>query len=294
MANPSAGERFRKALEQENPLQIAGTINAYCALLARAAGFKAIYLSGAGVANASFGMPDLGMTTMTNVVDDIRRISSAVELPLLVDADTGWGHVFCIGRTVKEFIAAGAGAMHIEDQQAAKRCGHRPNKAMVETPEMVDRIKAAVDARTDDSFLILARTDALDSEGVDSAIERCQKYIDAGADAIFAEALTDSDQYRKFTTAIDAPVLANMTEFGKTPILTIEQFRDVGIDMVLYPLSAFRAMSSAAKKVYEAIRKDGGQQHVLNTMQTRNELYEVLEYHQYEETLDQILGTRQP
>ena len=287
------GQKFCDALQQESPLQIAGTINAYSAMLARESGFRAIYLSGAGVANASFGLPDLGMTSMTDVVEDIRRITSVVELPLLVDADTGWGHAFNIGRTVKSFIAAGAAAMHIEDQEAAKRCGHRPNKSIVNTQEMVDRIKSAVDGRTDDSFQIMARTDAFAAEGVDAAIERCQKYLEAGADMIFAEALTDQQQYQKFTSSIDAPILANMTEFGKTPVLTTEQFAQVGVDMVLYPLSAFRAMSLAAESVYQAIRKDGGQQNMLQSMQTRERLYEVLGYHEFEQKLDKIMGTAQ-
>ncbi len=286
----TAGQKFRTAMEQESPLQIVGTINAYCALMAKDAGFRAIYLSGAGVANASFGLPDLGMTTMSDVTEDIRRITAVVDLPLLVDADTGWGHAFCIARTVESFCAAGAAGLHIEDQEAAKRCGHRPNKSIVETPEMVDRIRAAVDGRADPSFVIMARTDALASEGVDAAIERCLAYIDAGADAIFAEALTDADQYRKFTSALPVPVLANMTEFGKTPVMTTNQFADVGIDMVLYPLSAFRAMNAAAENVFRSIRENGGQQQVIDSMQTRDRLYEVLNYHQFEQKLDQILG----
>ena len=286
----NAGKKFRDALNFESPLQIVGTINAYCGLLAKEAGFRAIYLSGAGVANSSFGIPDLGMTSMTDVCDDIRRITSVVDLPLLVDADTGWGHAFNIGRTVASFIAAGAGAMHIEDQEAAKRCGHRPNKSLVTTEEMVDRIKACVDGRTDPDFVIMARTDALANEGVDSAIERCQAYSEAGADMIFAEALTDSRQYKKFTSSLNVPVLANMTEFGKTPVLTTEQFAAVGVDMVLYPLSAFRAMSDAAEKVFRSIRENGGQQEVLDIMQTRERLYEVLKYHDYEKRLDQIIG----
>ena len=222
------GLKFRNAVENEQPLQIPGTINAYSALLARRSGFQAIYLSGAGVANASFGMPDLGMTSMNDVVDDIRRITSKVDLPLLVDADTGWGHALTIARTVVSFIDAGAAALHIEDQLAAKRCGHRPNKAIVETSEMVDRVKACVDARTDDSFVIMARTDALANEGVDASIERCCAYVEAGADMIFAEAITDPDQYRKFTSSVNAPVLANMTEFGKSPLMTTEELKERG------------------------------------------------------------------
>ena len=287
---PTAGTKLRTAIQQESPLQIVGTINAYCALLAKDAGFRAIYLSGAGVANASFGLPDLGMTSMSEVVEDIRRITSVVDLPLLVDADTGWGHAFCIARTVESFSAAGAAGMHIEDQEAAKRCGHRPNKSIVETTEMVDRIRSAVEGRVDESFVIMARTDALAKEGVDAAIERCQAYIEAGADVIFAEALTDSAQYRKFTSALSVPVLANMTEFGKTPVMTTREFADVGVDMVLYPLSAFRAMSKAAEDVFRSIREHGGQQQVLDSMQTRDRLYEVLNYHHFEQKLDQILG----
>lgn len=286
----TAGQRFRDALALESPLQIVGTVNAYCALMARDAGFHAIYLSGAGVANSSYGMPDLGMTSMSDVCEDIRRITSTVDLPLLVDADTGWGHAFNISRTVASFTAAGAAAMHIEDQEAAKRCGHRPNKTLVSTSEMTDRIKASVDGRTDPTFVIMARTDALATEGVDAAIERCIAYVEAGADMIFAEALTDAEQYKKFTSSLNVPVLANMTEFGKTPVMTTDQFSDVGVDMVLYPLSAFRAMSAAAETVFRSIRENGGQQDVLDIMQTRDRLYEVLNYHEYEERLDQIFG----
>ena len=287
----TAGQRFRDALALESPLQIVGTVNAYCALMARDAGFHAIYLSGAGVANSSYGMPDLGMTSMSDVCEDIRRITSTVDLPLLVDADTGWGHAFNISRTVASFTAAGAAAMHIEDQEAAKRCGHRPNKTLVSTSEMTDRIKASVDGRTDPTFVIMARTDALATEGVDAAIERCIAYVEAGADMIFAEALTDAEQYKKFTSSLNVPVLANMTEFGKTPVMTTDQFSDVGVDMVLYPLSAFRAMSAAAETVFRSIRENGGQQDVLDIMQTRDRVYEVLNYHEYEERLDQIFGT---
>ncbi len=276
-------------MQAENPLQIVGAINAYSALLAGEARFRAIYLSGAGVANASFGMPDLGMTSLADVVADIQRITSVSELPLLVDADTGWGHALNIARTVRSFQAAGAAAMHIEDQQAAKRCGHRPNKAMVPADEMVDRIHAAVDARTDPSFVIMARTDALAGEGIDAAIERCQAYVDAGADIIFAEAITDQDQYRKFTGSLGVPVLANMTEFGKSPLLDLEQLKSAGVQLVLYPLSAFRAMSQAAETVYNSIRQNGTQRDVLDTMQSRDRLYEVLDYHRYEKQIDSIL-----
>ena len=286
----SPGSRFRQAIQDEKPLQIPGTINAYCALLAQRAGYRAIYLSGAGVANASFGMPDLGMTSMTDVVADIERITSKCDLPLLVDADTGWGHALCISRTVKSFIKAGAAALHIEDQEAAKRCGHRPNKAIVATAEMVDRISACVDSRTDESFVIMARTDALATEGVDASIERCQAYVEAGADVIFAEAITDPDEYRKFTGALSVPVLANMTEFGMSPLMTTDELKDVGVGIVLYPLSAFRAMSAAALAVYQGIRKDGTQKQLLDAMQTREDLYAALDYHTYEQQIDQILN----
>lgn len=287
------GTRFRQALEKENPLQIVGTINAYCALMAQKAGYQSIYLSGAGVANASFGLPDLGMTSLADVVVDIERITSVCDLPLLVDADTGWGHALCIARTVQSFIKAGAAAMHIEDQLAAKRCGHRPNKAIVETSEMCDRIKASVDARTDDSFVIMARTDALESEGLQPSIERCQQYIEAGADVIFAEAITDPEQYKQFTSSLSAPVLANMTEFGKSPLMTVEQLNAVGVRMVLYPLSAFRAMNHAAEQVYQTIRSQGGQSSALDKMQTRDRLYEVLNYHHYEQIMDRLLDKDQ-
>ena len=283
------GTRFRQAIKTETPLQIPGVINAYCALQAQLAGFQAIYLSGAGVANASFGMPDLGMTSMSDVVADIERVTSVCELPLLVDADTGWGHALSIGRTVKSFIKSGAAAMHIEDQEAAKRCGHRPGKAIVATQEMLDRISAVVDARTDDTFVVMARTDALAGEGVDASIERCQKYIEAGADVIFAEAITDPDEYRKFTSSLSVPVLANMTEFGVSPLMTVDQLADVGVQLVLYPLSAFRAMSAAAQAVYDGIRNSGTQTELVDLMQTREELYSTLNYHAYEQQMDQIL-----
>ena len=283
------GTRFRQAIKTETPLQIPGVINAYCALQAQLAGFQAIYLSGAGVANASFGMPDLGMTSMSDVVADIERVTSVCELPLLVDADTGWGHALSIGRTVKSFIKSGAAAMHIEDQEAAKRCGHRPGKAIVATQEMLDRISAVVDARNDDTFVVMARTDALASEGVDASIERCQKYIEAGADVIFAEAITDPDEYRKFTSSLSVPVLANMTEFGVSPLMTVDQLADVGVELVLYPLSAFRAMSAAAQAVYDGIRNSGTQTELVDLMQTREELYSTLNYHAYEQQMDQIL-----
>jgi methylisocitrate lyase len=284
------GLNFRAALQQETPLQIPGVINAYCALMAGQAGFRAIYLSGAGVANADFGLPDLGMTNLTDVVSQIEKITAISPLPLLVDADTGWGHALNIGRTVKAFIRAGAAAMHIEDQQAAKRCGHRPNKQVVATGEMVDRIRACVDARTDPSFVIMARTDALATEGLDRAIERCQQYVAAGADMIFAEAITDPQQYRRFTSSISAPVLANMTEFGQSPLMNLAQLQDVGVQLVLYPLSAFRAMNAAALNVFQTLRQQGTQQSLLDQMQTREQLYSTLNYHQYERQMDQILA----
>lgn len=284
----SAGARFWQALEAEKPLQVVGTINAYSALLAEKAGFRAIYLSGAGVANASFGLPDLAMTTLGDVCEDIRRISYATELPLLVDADTGWGGAFMIGRTVREMIRAGAAACHIEDQVGIKRCGHRPGKALVETTEMVDRIKAAVDGRTDDRFSIMARTDAHAVEGQQAALDRSAAYVEAGADMIFAEALTTLEEYEQFTAAITVPVLANLTEFGKTPMFTTEELAGVGVSLALYPLSAYRAMSKAAESVYATLRKDGTQKAVIGDMQTRDELYEVLGYHEYEDKLDKL------
>jgi len=284
----SAGARFRAAVEAENPLQIVGTINAYTALLAEAAGHKAIYLSGAGVANASFGLPDLAMTTLNDVCEDVRRICSATDLPLLVDIDTGWGSAFMIGRTIREVIWSGAAACHMEDQVAAKRCGHRPGKALVETREMADRLKAAVDGRIDDNFVIMARTDAYAVEGQQAAIDRAAAYVEAGADMIFAEALTTLEEYRQFTDVIKVPVLANLTEFGKTPLFTVEELADVGVAMTLYPLSAFRAMSKAALQVYETIKTDGTQAAAIDDMQTRMELYEVLNYQSYEDKLDAL------
>jgi methylisocitrate lyase len=286
----SAGARFRAALAAERPLQVVGTINAYSALLAERAGFKALYLSGAGVANASFGLPDLGMTSLNDVCEDIRRITGATGLPLLVDADTGWGAAFNIGRTVREMIRAGAGALHLEDQVSAKRCGHRPGKALVSQAEMCDRIRAAVDGRTDPEFVIMARTDAHAVEGQPQAIERAQAYVEAGADMIFAEALTTLDEYRQFTAAVPVPVLANITEFGKTPLFTTAELAEAGVQLVLYPLSAFRAMSAVALAVYETLRREGTQKAVLDTMQTRTELYEVLGYHDYERKLDALFA----
>jgi methylisocitrate lyase len=293
----SAGARFRAALEAERPLQVVGTVNAYSALLAERAGFRALYLSGAGVANASFGLPDLGMTSLNDVCEDIRRITGATDLPLLVDADTGWGAAFNIARTVKEMIRAGAAALHLEDQVSAKRCGHRPGKALVPAAEMCDRIRAAVDGRTDAAFGIMARTDAHAVEGQAQAIERAQAYVEAGADMIFAEALTTLDEYRQFTAAVSVPVLANITEFGKTPLFTTAELGETGVRLVLYPLSAFRAMSKAALSVYEDLRREGTQRASLDAMQTRAELYDVLGYHDYEQKLDALFaadGAKKP
>lgn len=286
----SAGAKLWQALDEERPLQVVGAINAYSALLAERAGFKALYLSGAGVANASLGLPDLAMTTLNDVCEDIRRICYASDLPLLVDADTGWGSAFMIGRTIREMTRAGAAACHIEDQVAAKRCGHRPGKALVETAEMVDRIKAAVDGRTDPKFVVMARTDAHAVEGQQAALDRAGSYVEAGADMIFAEALTTVEEYRQFTSTIDVPVLANLTEFGKTPLFTTQEMADAGVRLALYPLSAFRAMSAAAENVYNTLRKDGSQASVVDTMQTRKELYEVLRYHEYEDKLDELFA----
>lgn len=283
------GGRLRQAMREERPLQVVGTINAYSALLAAEAGFRAIYLSGAGVANASCGMPDLGITTVNDVAADIRRITAATPLPLLVDADTGWGHALSIGRTVRTFIKAGAAGMHLEDQESAKRCGHRPGKALVDTSEMVDRIHAAVDARTDPDFLIMARSDALASEGMESTLQRCTRYVAAGADAIFPEAVTAADQYREFSEALDVPVLANMTEFGQSPLLTREELAALNVALILYPLSAFRAMNAAAENVYNAIRQAGTQRDCLDVMQSRDRLYEVLDYHRYEKKIDELI-----
>lgn len=284
----SAGARFRAALDAEQPLQIVGAINAYTALLAERAGFRALYLSGAGVANASFGLPDLAMTTLNDVCEDIRRIASATDLPLLVDADTGWGSAFMIGRTIREMTWAGAAGCHLEDQVAVKRCGHRPGKALVEPAEMCDRLKAAVDGRINDDFIIMARTDAHAVEGQQAALDRAAAYVEAGADMIFAEALTTLDEYRQFTDTIKVPVLANLTEFGKTPLFTTEELAGVGVRMALYPLSAFRAMSKAALEVYTNLREQGTQAASIDKMQTRMELYDVLDYQAYEDKLDEL------
>ena len=286
----SAGRLFRQALGAESPLQIVGTINAYTAMMAERVGYRAIYLSGAGVANASYGLPDLGMTTLDNVLEDAGRIAEASKVPLLVDIDTGWGGAFNIARTVRLMGQVGVAAVHIEDQVGQKRCGHRPNKNIVSTGEMADRIKAAVDAKVDSDFVVMARTDALAVEGMEPMLERIKAYEAAGADAIFAEAMTDIQMYRQVTDTVDVPVLANMTEFGMTPLYGAEELADVGIGMVLYPLSAFRAMNKAALGIYEAIRANGTQQDVVASMQTREELYDFLGYHAYEEKLDELFG----
>lgn len=285
------GQRFRDAVAEEHPLQVVGAINANHALLAKRAGFKAIYLSGGGVAAGSLGLPDLGITGLDDVLTDVRRITDVCDLPLLVDVDTGFGaSAFNVARTVKSMIKFGAGAMHIEDQVGAKRCGHRPNKEIVTQQEMVDRIKAAVDARTDDSFVIMARTDALAVEGLDAALDRASACIEAGADMIFPEAITDLAMYQQFTDRLRVPVLANITEFGSTPLYSTEELASVGVKLVLYPLSAFRAMNKAAETVYTAIRRDGSQRNVTDIMQTRAELYDRIDYHVYEERLDALFA----
>jgi len=286
----SAGARLRAAVEAERPLQVVGTINAYAALLAEEAGFRAIYLSGAGVANASFGLPDLGMTSLNDVCEDVRRISGATQLPLLVDADTGWGAAFNIAKTCTDLIRAGAGGMHLEDQVSAKRCGHRPGKALVPRAEMVDRIRAAVDGRTDEHFVIMARTDAHAVEGQQAALERAVAYAEAGADMIFAEALKTLDEYREFAARVKVQVLANITEFGHTPLYTREELATVGVDIVLHCCSAYRAMNAAALATYQAIRRDGTQKNVLSSMQTREDLYRYLDYHAYEDRLDRLFA----
>lgn len=286
----SAGARFRAALASEKPLQIPGTINAYTSLMATEVGYKAIYLSGAGVANASYGLPDLGMTSMSNVLEDASRITSICDTPLLVDIDTGWGGAFNIARSIREFTRAGVAAVHLEDQVAQKRCGHRPNKEIVSIEEMVDRIKAAVDAKTDPDFVLMARTDALSVDGLNAVVDRVGAFVEAGADMIFAEAMTDIEMYRPVVEAAGAPVLANMTEFGQTELYSAEQLGSVGVAMVLYPLSAFRAMNAAALKVYRAIRAEGNQSSVVDTMQTRMELYDFLGYHEYEQRLDALFA----
>jgi methylisocitrate lyase len=286
----SPGSALWQALAAESPLQLVGTINAYTALLAERVGYRAIYLSGAGVANASYGMPDLAITTLNDVLEDVRRITHTVNLPLLVDIDTGWGSAFNIMRTIQEMIRAGAAGVHMEDQVQAKRCGHRPGKALVSADEMVDRIKTAVDARTDPHFVIMARTDALAVEGLQASIDRAAQYVEAGADMIFFEGATELNQYKNLTQTIDVPVLANITEFGVTPLFTVQELAEVGVRLVLYPLSAFRAMSTAALKTYHTIREAGTQKSLLKDMQTREALYDFLNYHEYEQKLDELFA----
>ena len=290
MSRMSQGAKFRAAIANNDPLQIVGTINAYSAMMAEKVGHQAIYLSGGGVANASFGLPDLGMTSLNDVLDDASRITAASDLPLLVDIDTGWGGAFNIARAIKSMEAAGVAAVHIEDQVAQKRCGHRPNKVIVPTQEMVDRIKAATDARTNNEFFIMARTDAFQKDGLQAAIDRSQACIEAGADGIFAEAVYELSDYKAFADAISVPLLANITEFGATPLYNKSELANVGVDMVLYPLSAFRAMSKAALNVYQQVLTDGDQKAVIDTMQTRMELYEFLDYHSFEEKLDELFA----
>jgi methylisocitrate lyase len=291
MSKLTAGAKFRLAVQQEHPLQVIGAINAYHARLATSVGYKALYISGGGVAAGSLGLPDLGISTMEDVLTDVERITNVTELPVLVDIDTGFGGAFNIARTIKAMIKAGAGAVHIEDQVQAKRCGHRPNKTIVSQAEMVDRVKAAVDAKTDDSFVIMARTDALAVEGLQSAIDRACACVEAGADMIFPEAMTELSMYKQFANAVKVPVLANITEFGSTPLFTTQELAANDVSLVLYPLSAFRAMNQAALKVYEAVRKDGTQKNVVDLMQTRNDLYQYLDYHAYETKLDELFNS---
>ncbi|MGF1706327.1 methylisocitrate lyase [Enterovibrio baiacu] len=290
----SAGKKFRDAVVSNQPLQVMGTINAYCAMLAEQVGHQAIYLSGGGVANASFGLPDLGVTTLNDVLEDARRITDASSLPLLVDIDTGFGGAFSIARTIREMERAGVAAVHIEDQVAQKRCGHRPNKAIVSQQEMVDRVKAAVDARNDENFVVMARTDALAVDGMEAALERAQAFVEAGADMIFPEAVNTLEQYQCFTDALNVPVLANITEFGQTPLFSKQELADVGVDLVLYPLSAFRAMNQAALNVYQHVLADGHQRNVVDAMQTREALYDYLGYHDYEQKLDHLFSSKKP
>ncbi len=290
MTTVSAGKRFRDAVRDNDPLQIVGTINAYQALQAEAVGHKAVYLSGGGVANASYGLPDLGVTTMQDVLIDASRITGATDLPLLVDIDTGWGGAFNITRAIKEFTRAGVAAVHMEDQVAQKRCGHRPNKELVSTQEMCDRLKAAVDGKYDSEFVIMARTDAHASEGQQATLDRAHAYVEAGADMIFAEAIHTLEEYKEFTDQIDVPVLANITEFGKTPYFTTEELSSVGIDMVLYPLTAFRAMNQAALDIYKELHDKGTVEAKVHTMQTRMELYDMLGYHKFEQKLDELFA----
>jgi len=289
-SNLSPGARFRAAIDANKPLQVVGTINAYSAIMAEQIGHQAIYLSGGGVANASYGLPDLGMTSLNDVTADVQRITAATKLPLLVDIDTGWGGAFNIAKTIRDMEKAGAAAVHIEDQVAQKRCGHRPNKEIVSTEEMVDRIRAAVDARTDPNFFIMARTDAFAQEGLEAALERAKAYVAAGADGIFAEAIKTEEHYRAFSEALDVPILANITEFGKTELWNKEELGEWGAALVLYPLSAFRAMSKAAETVYRSILDQGDQKQVIDIMQPRMELYDYLGYHEYEEKLDSLFA----
>ena len=289
----SSGKNFKQAVKEEKPLQVVGAINAYAARLAQASGFKALYVSGGGVAASSRGIPDLGITTLEDVLIDVERITDVTDLPVLVDIDTGWGGAFNIARSVRSMIRAGAAAVHIEDQVQQKRCGHRPNKAIVSQAEMVDRVKAAVDAKTDPDFVIMARTDALAVEGIQSAIDRAGACVEAGADMIFPEAMTELDMYRKFSDSVNVPILANITEFGHTPLFTREQLDSAGVSLILYPLSAFRAMAAAAITVYDSIRQSGTQKDVVELMQTRNELYQHLNYHSYEEKLDKLFASQE-
>ena len=289
----SPGKKFKQAVTEEKPLQVVGAINAYAARLAQASGFKALYVSGGGVAASSRGIPDLGITTLEDVLIDVERITDTTELPLLVDIDTGWGGAFNISRSVRSMIRAGAAAVHIEDQVQQKRCGHRPNKAIVSQVEMIDRVKAAVDARTDPEFVIMARTDALAVEGIHSAIDRACACVEAGADMIFPEAMTELDMYRQFSKQVNVPILANITEFGHTPLFTKKELESAGVSLILYPLSAFRAMAAAAITVYDSIRQNGTQKDVMDLMQTRTELYEHLNYHSYEEKLDELFASKE-
>lgn len=291
MTHPSAGARFRAAIQDESPLQVMGAITAYAGLMAKRVGYKALYLSGGGVAANSLGMPDLGISTMEDVLTDARRIVDATGMPLLVDIDTGWGGAFNIGRTVRSFERVGVAAVHMEDQVGQKRCGHRPGKEVVSRGEMVDRVKAAVDARTDDGFVIMARTDAAAVEGVDAAIERAVAYVEAGADMIFPEAMGSLDDYRRFKQAVKVPILANLTEFGSTPFYTVDELREAGVDIALYCCGAYRAMNKAALNFYETVRRDGTQKHIIDTLQTRAELYDYLGYHAYEDKLDALFAS---
>ena len=286
----SSGKKFKKLVAETKPLQIVGTVNAYSSIMAEKVGHQAIYLSGGGVAASSLGVPDLGITSLADVLEDAKRITQATSLPLLVDADTGWGGSFNIARCVREMIKSGVAGIHIEDQVSQKRCGHRPNKAIVSTSEMIDRIKSAVDAKTDSNFVIMARTDALAIEGMESAIDKAKAFVEAGADMIFPEALSSIEQYKEFSDSLIVPILANITEFGKTPLYSKTELYEVGVDMILYPLSAFRAMSNAALNVYQHILKDGHQRNVIESMQTREELYDFLDYHQYEKQLDNLFN----